>query len=176
MRPWAAAISPRLKEMVVTRKVPPITMRTEGTSRNEATWPLSSMAPATIAKAPPTPSSVAKSTVVPIRGAWISTAACPPVLGAWVSTMMPLPVSLLAAAAIGLDDLRHGDAEVLLHHDHLTTGDQPVVHVDVDRLADLAVEFDDGAAAELQELADLHVGLAEQIGRASCRERVCQYV
>src|SRR3546814_6197407 len=65
--------------------------------------------------------------------------------------MMPLPVSLLAAAAIGLDDLRHGDAEVLFHHDHLTTGDQPVVHVDVDRLADLAVELDDGAAARSEE-------------------------
>src|SRR3546814_8993296 len=45
--------------------------------------------------------------------------------------------------------------------DHLAAGDQPVVHVDVDRLADLAVEFDDGAAPELQELAHLHVGLAE---------------
>src|SRR3546814_9391215 len=165
MRPWAAAISPRLKEMVVTRKVPPITMRTEGTSRNEATWPLSSMAPATIAKAPPTPSSVAKSTVVPIRGAWISTAACPPVLGAWVSTMMPLSVSLLAAAAIGLDDLRHGDAEVLFHHDQLTTGDQPVVHVAVDRLAHIAVELDDGAAAQPQELAARQVGLTEHSRR-----------
>src|SRR3546814_11171059 len=111
--------------------------------------------------APPTPSSVAKSTVVPIRGAWISTAACPPVLGAWVSTMMPLPVSLLAAAAIGLDDLRHGDAEVLFHNDHLTTGDQPVVPVDVDRLADLAISFDDGTSAELQSLGDLHVCLAD---------------
>src|SRR3546814_15856411 len=97
-----------------------------------------------LAKAPPTPSSVAKSTVVPIRGAWISTAACPPVLGAWMSTMMPLPVSLLAAAAIGLDDLRHGDAEVLFHHDHLTTGDQPVVHVTVARLPDFAVDLDGG--------------------------------
>src|SRR5690606_8276066 len=46
----------------------------------------------------------------------------------------------------------------------LAAGDQPVVDVDVDRLADLAVELDDRAAAELEQLADLHGRLAEHRG------------
>src|SRR5512138_1487981 len=161
MRPCAAAISLRLNETVVTRKVPTMTIRIDGTSRKAAAWPLSIMAPAIMAKAPPTPNSVAKSTVAPTRGAWISTSACPPALVAWVSAMMPVLWDRSVAAAVDLDDLRHGDAEVFFHHHDLATGDQPVVHVDVDRLADLAVQFDDGAAAQLQQLADLHVGLAE---------------
>src|SRR3546814_14694353 len=69
MRPWAAAISLRLNEIVVTRNVPPTTMRMDGTSRKAAAWPLTIMAPELMTKAPPTPSSVAQSKGVPLRAA-----------------------------------------------------------------------------------------------------------
>ena len=36
-----------------------------------------------------------------------------------------------------LDDLGHGDAELVVDEDHLAARHQPVVHQDVDRLADL---------------------------------------
>src|SRR4051812_18970591 len=43
----------------------------------------------------------------------------------------------------------------------LAAGDETVVDVDVDRLADLAVELDDGAAAQPQQLVDRHRRLAQ---------------
>ena len=46
-------------------------------------------------------------------------------------------------------------------------GDKPIVHVDVDRLADLAVEFDHRAAAQLEQLIDLHGGAADSGVRSS---------
>src|ERR1700752_2434724 len=55
-----------------------------------------------------------------------------------------------------LDHFRHGDAELLLDQHHFAARDQPVVDVDVDRLADLAVEFEHGARPELQQVADVH--------------------
>src|SRR5215469_7712286 len=63
--------------------------------------------------------------------------------------------------AIRLDDLRHGDAELVLDQHHLAACHQAIVHVDVDRLADLAVELEHGAGAEIEELAHVHVGAAE---------------
>src|SRR5260221_483338 len=65
---------------------------------------------------------------------------------------------------VGLDDFRHRHAEALVDDDDLAARHQAVVDVDVDRLADLAVEFDDGAAAELEKLAHLHGGAAENGG------------
>src|SRR5260221_3264272 len=69
-----------------------------------------------------------------------------------------------ALGPVGLDDFRHRDAETLVDDDDLAAGHQAVVDVDVDRLADLAVELDDGAAAQLQKLADLHGGASEDGG------------
>src|SRR5437868_15503402 len=69
-----------------------------------------------------------------------------------------------ALGAVGLDDFRHRHAETLVDDDDLAARHQAVVDVDVDRSADLAVELDDGAAAELQELADLHGRAAEHGG------------
>src|SRR5437763_15688887 len=69
-----------------------------------------------------------------------------------------------ALGAVGLDDFRHRHAEALVDDDDLAARHQAVVDVDVDRLADLAVELDDGAAAELEELADLHGGASENGG------------
>jgi len=62
------------------------------------------------------------------------------------------------------DDFRHGHAEPVLDEDDLAARDKAVVDIDVDRLADLAVELDDGTAAELEELADLHGGAPEDGG------------
>jgi hypothetical protein len=81
---------------VVTRKVPPMTIRIEGISRKAAAWPLSAMAPAIMAKAPPTPSSVAKSMDGLIRGIFISAAVCPPAPVVWVSTMILVSESRLS--------------------------------------------------------------------------------
>src|SRR5260221_3153003 len=69
-----------------------------------------------------------------------------------------------ALGAVGLDDFGHRHAEALVDDDDLAARHQAVVDVDVDRFADLAVELDDGAAAELEELAHLHGGAAEHGG------------
>src|SRR5258708_1238454 len=69
-----------------------------------------------------------------------------------------------ALGAVGLDDFGHRHAEALVDDDDLAARHQAVVDVDVDRFADLAVELDDGAAAELEELAHLHGGAAKHGG------------
>src|SRR5882757_5899162 len=70
-------------------------------------------------------------------------------------------VSPKLLAAFRLDDFRHGHAELVFHQHHFATRHQAVVDVDVDRLADPAVEFEHGARPELQEVADIHLGAAE---------------
>src|SRR5579871_3210426 len=62
---------------------------------------------------------------------------------------------------VRLDDLRHRDAEPFVDDDDLAACDQTIVDIDIDRLADLAIELDDGAAAELEQLAHLHGRAAE---------------
>src|SRR5258706_123885 len=61
----------------------------------------------------------------------------------------------------GFDDFGHGHAEPVLDQHDFAARDQPVVDVDVDCLADLAVELHHRAAAELQELAYFHRGFAQ---------------
>src|SRR5438045_8284 len=63
--------------------------------------------------------------------------------------------------AFGPDDFRHGDAELVLDQHHLAASDELVVDVDVDGLADAAVELEHGAGSELQQLADIHLRAAE---------------
>jgi hypothetical protein len=56
------------------------------------------------------------------------------------------------------------DAEArgrLVHHHHLAAGDDAPIDDHVDRLADTAVERDDGAAPELDEARNRHGGRAE---------------
>src|SRR5690606_27012349 len=55
----------------------------------------------------------------------------------------------------------HGHAEPVLYHDDPAARDEPIVHEDVDRLADLAVQLQHAAAAELEQLGDRHVRLAQ---------------
>src|SRR6476646_5428437 len=69
-------------------------------------------------------------------------------------------VSPKLLAAFRLDDFRHGDAELVFHQHDFATRHQAVVDVDVDGFADAAVEFENGAGSELQQLADVHLGTA----------------
>jgi hypothetical protein len=63
---------------------------------------------------------------------------------------------------IALDDFRHGNAEPgLVDKDHFAPGDEPIVDINVDRLTQLAIEFDDSAAAQLEQLANLHGAFAQ---------------
>src|SRR5882724_5735519 len=68
---------------------------------------------------------------------------------------------LKASGAFRLDDFRHGYAELVFHQNHFAARHQTVVDIDVDGLADAAVEFEHGAGAELQQLADIHLGAAK---------------
>src|SRR5690606_7013410 len=77
------------------------------------------------------------------------------------STLMP---ALQAACSVALHDLGHGDAEMVVHDQHLATRDQAVVDVDLDRLTDLAVELDHRPAPKPEELAHRHRRLAENGG------------
>src|SRR5580704_6089535 len=49
-----------------------------------------------------------------------------------------------------LDDFRHRHAELFFHQHDFAAGHQTVVDIDVDRLADLAVELQHRAGAELE--------------------------
>src|SRR4051794_12773532 len=69
-----------------------------------------------------------------------------------------------ASRPLRLDHFRHGPAEFLLDQHDFAARDQPVVDVDVDRLADLAVELEHCTRAEPQQVADVHPGAAEHGG------------
>src|ERR1044071_998231 len=75
-----------------------------------------------------------------------------------IRSRMATPFSLIS---VGLDDFRHRHAELVFHEHHLAAGDQAVVDVNVDGFADLAIELQHGAGAELEQLADVHAGAAE---------------
>src|SRR3982751_46370 len=66
-----------------------------------------------------------------------------------------------SSASFRLDHFRHGHAELFLDQHDFAARDQPVVDVDVDRLADLAVEFEHGAGPKLEEIADIHARASE---------------
>src|SRR5579863_3907387 len=66
--------------------------------------------------------------------------------------------------AFRLDDFGHCYAELFLDQDHFAAGNQPVVDVDVDRLADLAVKFEDAAGAEFEQVVDFHARAPEHRG------------
>src|ERR1700748_1479126 len=68
------------------------------------------------------------------------------------SVLVSVRTSLMASGPLGLDDFGHGHAQPVIDADDLAACHQPVVDIDIDRLADLAVKLNDGAAAELQQL------------------------
>ena len=60
-----------------------------------------------------------------------------------------------------LDDFSHRDAKALIDHHNLAARDEAVVDIDVDRFADLAVQFKHRAAREAQQRGNVDIGLAE---------------
>src|SRR5262249_18458003 len=66
-----------------------------------------------------------------------------------------------SSVLLRLDDFRHGHAELVFDQPAPAARPKPVVDVDVDRLADLAVELDHRARPELEEVAALHARAAE---------------
>ena len=65
---------------------------------------------------------------------------------------------------VSFNDFRHGDAETVVDDDDFASGHQSIIDVDVDGLPDFAVKFDDGAATEFQQLADLHMSATKHGG------------
>src|SRR3569833_4642103 len=63
--------------------------------------------------------------------------------------------------AFRLDDFRHGYAKLVFHQNHFATRHQPIVDVDVDRLANAAVQFEHRAWPQLQKIADIHFRAAK---------------
>src|SRR6185312_10857320 len=63
--------------------------------------------------------------------------------------------------SFGLENFGHGHAELFFDQHDFAARDQAIVDVDVDGLADAPVELEHGAGAELQQLADVHLGAAE---------------
>jgi hypothetical protein len=59
------------------------------------------------------------------------------------------------------NNFRHGNAQLVINDNHLAAGNQIVVDINVYRLADFAVEFDNRPFVQLQQLTDLHLAFAE---------------
>src|SRR6204780_3295225 len=66
-----------------------------------------------------------------------------------------------ASQPLRLDDFRHRHTELFFHHHDFAAGHQAVVDIDVDRLADLAVELEHRTGPELEQVADIHARPAE---------------
>src|SRR5690606_26766956 len=67
----------------------------------------------------------------------------------------------ILASLLWLDDFGHGDAELAVDQHDLATCHQPLVDEDFNRFADLAIEFDHRAGIELEQVADRHLGAAQ---------------
>src|SRR4029077_20807722 len=72
--------------------------------------------------------------------------------------------SMKASVVIRLDDFGHGHAELVFHKNDFAACDQSIVDVNVDRLADLAIEVQYGARSKLEQVANFHMGAAEHRG------------
>ena len=55
---------------------------------------------------------------------------------------------------VALDDLRHRDAESVFDENDFAPRDEPVVHQDVDGFAHLAIQLEEGARLDREEIAD----------------------
>src|SRR5579883_3064494 len=156
----ARIVSPSEKDMVTMESVPPSTISRPGRLRKAASELPVAIAAASRPKPRTSPARLPRSrrrratAGIPPAGTGRAGKRC---TCGRVFAMTPRS----SGRAVHLDDLGHGDPEALVDDHHLAARDQPVVDVDVDGLADLAVELDHGAAPELEELADLHRRAAE---------------
>src|SRR4051812_32416493 len=99
-----------------------------------------STATSTISRSAPLPERSTAS-ACSIDSAWVTDAPrSMAILVAVVSWPLSVPTmrSRIGLVPFGLDDFRHRHAELFLDQHHFAAGDQAVVDVDVDRLADLA--------------------------------------
>src|SRR3546814_1241629 len=72
----------------------------------------------------------------------------------------------IGSAPVRFDDLGHRHAEAVVDHDYFSARDEPVVHVDVDGLADLAIEFEHRPTAQIQRTEE-HTSALQSIMRTS---------
>src|SRR5436190_20959239 len=77
---------------------------------------------------------------------------------------LPRYTPALSRRVAVLDDFRHGHAQALVDDDDLAASDQTVVDVDVDGLADLAIELQHRTGAQLQQLRHRQAGAAQDRG------------
>src|SRR3954469_23815598 len=125
-----------------------------------------STATSTIIRSAPRPERSTRSAISAFS-AWVTAA---PLFIAILVAMVSCPCSVptisrrMSLAPFSLDDFRHGDAEFLLDQHDFAARHQTVVDVDVDRFADLAVQFEYGARPQPEQFADIHAGAAEHCG------------
>ena len=63
-----------------------------------------------------------------------------------------------------IQDICDADTKIVVNHNDLAGGDGPVVDQDVDGLAGEFLQFNDGAGAKIEDVADRHCGAAELDG------------
>src|SRR5215470_7923396 len=110
---------------------------------------------------------------VSMRSAWVKDAplsiailvaavSCPlrvPTISSRISCLHYLSISASPAlGAIRFYDFRHGHAELLFDQHDFAARDQPVVHIDVDRLADTPIELQHCTRGEIKKVSDVHPG------------------
>src|SRR5690348_7439883 len=112
-----------------------------------------STATSTISRSAPLPDRSTAS-ACSIDSAWVTAAPRSiAILVAVVSWPLSVPTmrSLMLASLVpfGLDHFGHGHAELILDQHHFAPGNETVVDIDVDRLADLAIELEHRSWTEL---------------------------
>src|SRR5579859_3150496 len=132
------------------------------------------MAKTSSAKPVPSPNRVARSRAPSIGSGGSRAGGASTLISRSMSLMAMIGPASSVSRPLGLDDFGHGHAQPIVDDHDLAAGDQAVVDVDVDRLSHLAVELDDGAAAELQKLAHLHGRLTKH-GRDLDRDLVDRF-
>src|SRR5271170_5537867 len=108
------------------------------------------MAETSSRKPMPKPSQVpiSRCRVAPVGSVTASSASAGGGLVSLGASLTDISGSRLDSRALGLDDFRHGHTQPVVDDHDFAARHQAVVDIDVDRLADLAVELDHGTAAE----------------------------
>src|SRR3546814_15057144 len=72
-------------------------------------------------------------------------------------------------------DVGNPYAEAPADRDDLSLCNECAIREHVERRTRLTIQFDDTALVQVQKIANPQMGAADQIGRASCGDRVWQY-
>src|SRR5215470_1282180 len=115
-----------------------------------------SMTTSTIRRSAPLPE---RNTAMAILVAAVSCPLRVPTISSRISCLHYLSIAASPAlGAIRFDDFRHGHAELLFDQHDFAARDQPVVHIDVDRLADTPIELQHCTRGEIKKVSDVHPG------------------